>query len=237
MKPLIVDLSIDFDFFVCYPVEYDNTGLGEPDHARSAALWRQRERDGWDLRRVGDPTDADFDPVEIVQEFEDDGLDFTAVRDVGVADSHVQAHHFFAKRWKRDGEPDELRNVDAHHDIERLDEAENYLAGVLDCANWVRHLALTAPRVQIEQVFPGWLLRKYCTASPSDLPNWRWRQWPELPAFARPCFVRHIFLCLSSPWTPPHLYRTFHAMAAALEAAAGPRTLTLMEKLPLASHD
>jgi hypothetical protein len=217
VKAPIIDLSIDFDFFVKLPVEFPE--YGEPDHKRSADLWEVHNAT-WNEGHKTHIRHADFQPHDIVNQLRHRGFNFERSRKTGTFahdDSHVGAHSFFADLWKRDGEPDVLVNMDQHHDVWALGEPENYVAGVVDCANWIRHFILTS-NVGVVQIYPSFIDTKR-TERPRQIPRgrwrcWKWRDMQENPR--RNVFVRHIFAARSSPWTPPYLDMEYSLMLRAL---------------------
>jgi hypothetical protein len=130
-------------------------------------------------------------------------LDNHRTGQLGYADSHEWAYSFFLSKtrqfFKRSqayrSPPDVLLNIDAHHDCFGSRTQ-------LHCGNWLRLYEQECPGTKIVQLYPKW-------KDPGDdaEPNCkaveihRMVDWPGLDEQHR---IRHVFICRSGCWTPPH---------------------------------
>lgn len=206
----VVDISIDFDFFIREDIAWD-FGHNEDDPI-FRALWQHRYT-SVDLFTETDPARfADFSPKHILGRLMHKGIEFSALdsaqpRRLGIADSHRHAYNFFRGSNGRRRRPDVLLNIDAHHDM----WARRYRTAV-GCDNWVTALAYDWSDVDIVQVYPKWKALGLDDAPAVEstgrrkvtLTKWdRWHGWPE------GAIAGDIFVCLSGTWVPPHHDDTF----------------------------
>lgn len=202
-----IDLSIDFDFFVREDPMWD---FGHSERMLHQMLWPIRYRTTnlypeTDMERF-----ADFLPRDTLLELSHKGLKFhdparfqegeaRQMRQIGVADSHSRALEFF-----QDFEPaDQLISLDAHHDL--FNEQE------VDCGNWLVHLMDQNTSMKTTVIYPGWKESELDGEPVRDARLLRWEQWSGEPAF-----IRHIFLCRSGAWVPPHHDPQFMELVAQL---------------------
>ena len=98
----------------------------------------------------------------------------------------------------KDDEDLELINIDFHHDM--------YVTGgdTLDCGNWLRFLADIKPNAKIT-----WVRREDSQVESlgGSFPYYHTTDITEVQGE-----FDYIFLCFSSPWTPPHLMAKFAKM-------------------------
>lgn len=184
-------LSIDFDYFVdtdmetrlmCFPDGHDNF---TPDLTKF--IWDRRYEFHDNLKDIGLIPDYD-----IMCEF----LKNLKLRRAMMADSHKEIKEFFSE-IKPDEEL-ELINIDFHHDM--------YITGgnELDCGNWLRFLVDLKPDAKIT-----WVARE-----DSDIDS----LCGEFPYYITTDITEVqgefdlVFLCFSSPWTPPHLFDAYLKM-------------------------
>lgn len=210
-----VDVSIDFDFFVREDPMWD---WGHRDDLFSATvLWtvRYMERDLYKELEIAEH--ADFHPLDLAEALKSKnihmrgGLKYAA----GIADSHSWAFPFFTGR--RGGPPNYLVNIDAHHDIFQ-DGTTNH---VVQAQNWLLHLteAWEDTNTRFIQLYPRW--KDQGIERPSGLyvpPSMVMASWADWGGFREEVNVRHIFLCRSSPWVPPHFDPLFKSMVNLLGA-------------------
>lgn len=219
-KPLIVDLSIDFDFFVREKWIWD-WGHGEDttpgDDLHNNFLWQVRYQTNMvHMYTAMDPAKhADFQPtfMKLLGELALKKVMFVHGRtgEFGYADSHQHAFPFFQNtkgRTQAEREPpDMLINLDAHHDCWNGDPRD---PNKVDCGNWLRRLTGTwGDKTKYLQVYPSWAedIEKQGRVH-VDLPLQvtKWNDWTGLEV---PHRVRHVFLCRSAGWVPPHLDPVF----------------------------
>ena len=116
------------------------------------------------------------------------------------ADSHREIEKFFDK-VNRDDDL-EVINIDYHHDM--------YVTGggTLDCGNWLRHLVDLKPDTKVM-----WVRREDSDIESlsGSFPYYHTTDITEVQG-EFDC----IFICFSSPWTPPHLEDKFTDMCASL---------------------
>lgn len=184
-------LSIDFDYFVdtdidtrnmCFPDGHDNFSP-----TLTEFIWGRRyefHRELIDLEVIAD--------YEIMCQF----LKNLRGGKVLIADSHREIAQFF-KEIKAD-EDLELINIDFHHDL--------YITGGnnLDCGNWLRFLADLKPDANIK-----WVRREDSDVD-SLSGTFPYEHTTEISEVQGEFDL--IFLCFSSPWTPPHLKPHFDVM-------------------------
>jgi hypothetical protein len=224
-RPVIIDLSIDFDFFVREDLRWD---WGHHEAAEDSENWWSLN--AWMARyctssfNIFDETDprkhADVPPTQkfFIVASQSKGLLFGNKanmwkRRLGIAESHVHAFRFF----RESSTPaDMVVNIDAHHDVyTNADES-------LSCENWVSHLHQEWPTTQFVQVYPKWVDidtqwdDEYAAtiAVPLQVSTWK--------NFVAPfgAIVRDIFICRSGAWTPPHLDQQFIELVKCAPARA-----------------
>lgn len=213
MTPKLVDLSIDFDFFVREDYAWD---WGHSEGRNGFFLQMM-----WDIRYSSTPFNI-FDAVDpkewadVMPNHEffhklitDKGLRIERgarynKRRYGIAESHQTAYNFFRKSKIP---ADIVINFDAHHDVYKP------ATEPLDCGNWVSHLHRDWPTTQFWQVYPQWQdistqwdnrMEKECDV-PLKVTNWEMLRLPP------DCTLRNLFICRSGAWTPPHLDDAFLA--------------------------
>lgn len=188
-------LSIDFDYFIhasmevremCFPDGHDN--LSEQ---MTKFLWDRRYEFHDNLKDIG--LIKDYDKMC-------DFLRSLRKGKVLFADSHRDIQYLF-KEIKPDEEL-ELINIDFHHDM--------YITGGdnLDCGNWLRFLVDLKPDAKIT-----WVRREDSDIESlcGEFPYYHTTDIKEVQGE-----FDFIFLCFSSPWTPPHLYSDFLIMCSKL---------------------
>lgn len=112
------------------------------------------------------------------------------------ADSHRQIERFFSEI--RPDEELELINIDFHHDM--------FVTGgsKLDCGNWLRFLVDLKPDAKIT-----WVRREDSDTS-SFFGEFPYHHTTDISEVQGEFDL--VFLCFSSPWSPPHLYDKFMKM-------------------------
>lgn len=188
-------LSIDFDYFVdatmeervmCFPDGNDN--LSEQ---MTQYLWERRYSFHDNLKDIGVIKDYD----KMCEFFKD--LNYGRVL---FADSHREIQHLFSE-IKSDEEL-ELINVDFHHDM--------YITGGdnLDCGNWLRFLLDLKPNTKVT-----WVRREDSDLDSlsGEFPHYHTTDITEVQGD-----FDLVFVCFSSPWTPPHLFNDFLKMCGNL---------------------
>lgn len=186
-------LSIDFDYFintdidtrnVCFPNGHDDL---PPSLIRF--VWDRRYEFHDNIRNLG--VIKDFD---VMCEF----LRNSNCDHILIADSHREISKLF-DNIKEDEEL-ELINIDFHHDM-YVTGGEN-----LDCGNWLRFLVDIKPNAKIT-----WVRREDSDVDSlmGDFPYHHTTDISEVQGE-----FDAIFICFSSPWTPPHLYDKFLEMIA-----------------------
>lgn len=184
-------LSIDFDYFIdatmetremCFPDGHDNLSP-----AMTKFLWDRRYDFHDNLKDIG--VIEDYDKMcELLKN--------TECRRVLIADSHKEIEKFFSEI--RPDEDLELINIDFHHDM--------YVTGgdTLDCGNWLRFLVDLKQDAKIT-----WVRREDSDVESlsGTFPYYHTTDITEVQGE-----FDLIFICFSSPWTPPHLYDKFLEM-------------------------
>lgn len=184
-------LSIDFDYFIdasmetremCFPDGHDNLSP-----AMTRFLWDRRYEFHDNLKDIGVTKDYDT-----MCEFLSNLKGGVAL----VADSHREIENIF-KEINAD-EDLELINIDFHHDM--------YVTGgdTLDCGNWLRFLVDLKPDAKIT-----WVRREDSDVESlsGSFPYYHTTDITEVQGD-----FDYIFLCFSSPWTPPHLFDKYKLM-------------------------
>jgi hypothetical protein len=202
-----VDLSIDFDFFSREDPMWD-WGHAEGGTSQLFLI------DAWMARYTGADLWTDTDPALHADCLPEELFGQLRARNVrllpsftgrfGVAESHEEAFKFFRKG---NSPPDALLNIDAHHD------AFCGIHGRVDCANWMRYLALEkrwAAKTRIVQLYPKWKDPALDGPPGMELETHAFREWA---GFNEPHRIRHVFICRSGAWVPPHLDETFTKFA------------------------
>ena len=189
-------LSIDFDYFIdtdmdtrimCFPDGHDNFAP-----AMTQFIWNMRYDFHDNIRDLG--VIADYDKM----------CEYLKSRQVGkvlIADSHREIAQFFDS--VKPDEDLEIINIDFHHDM--------YITGgnTLDCGNWLRFLADLKPDAHIK-----WVMREDSDteALTGEFPYATTTNIDEVQGE-----FDLIFICFSSPWTPPHLKPQFDEMCKCVE--------------------
>lgn len=116
-----------------------------------------------------------------------------------VTDSHREIEKFFGKP----DEPVDLVHIDFHHDI--------FVTGgnKLDCGNWLRFLMDLKPDTNVLWV------RREDSDTESFFGEFPYPNTTDITQVQGE--FDYIFLCFSSPWTPPHLYEKFKTMASLIQ--------------------
>lgn len=190
-------LSIDFDYFV--DADEIMRTLNFPDGNDSYPkqlnnfIWDNCIRFCPDISKIGVIKDYDF-----MCEFLKNHKHLSSDR-VIATDSHREIEKFFDKVVKPN-EPLDLVHIDYHHDI--------FVTGgnKLDCGNWLRFLMDLKPDTNVL-----WVRREDSdtTSFFGDFP------YPDTTDITKvQGEFDYIFLCFSSPWTPPHLYEKFEVMVS-----------------------
>lgn len=200
-KP-VVDLSLDFDFFIREKMIWD-WGHGEGEAMGEIfrhVIWEHRYGSRLNVFEETDiGTYADFDPCTVLGQLASRNLRTGNARSrktVGVADSHLRAHDFFNDVWARDRPPAMLLQLDAHHDSWQSTKK-------MHCGNWLSALMEQHPGVRYRQAYPKW--KDPRDDGPPNVPagvDFDMQHWSEFKS--EPMRLRHIFFCLSSAWVPPH---------------------------------
>lgn len=112
------------------------------------------------------------------------------------ADSHREISRFF-KEIKPD-EDLELINIDFHHDMFVTGGSE------LDCGNWLRFLVELKPDAKITWV------RREDSDTDSLFGEFPYNHTTNITEVQGEFDL--VFVCFSSPWSPPHLYSKFADM-------------------------
>lgn len=113
-----------------------------------------------------------------------------------VSDTHKDMEKLF--RYVSEEEDLELINVDFHHDM--------FVTGgnSLDCGNWLRFLVDLKPNANIT-----WVRREDSDVN-SLFGEFPYRHTTDIKEIKEN--FDYVFLCFSSPWSPPHLYEKFVKM-------------------------
>jgi len=235
-------LSIDWDYFVREREEW------EFGHAENAdfrqLLWNMRvklfQQKGKDLMKETSLDFADPRPSEFWKSLKGLGFSFRKLRAIVVGDSHRWAFDVF-KRSNGSGPPLQettLVHFDAHHDLvynvaKFQKEAEDL---TVTCENWLLMTHLTQKGLKSLIVYPPWkgmsewndTMGVGCKLVPALK--------PVLSAFTKPCVwpnshvgkaagnVEVVYICRSSPWTPPWHDQAFSRFV---------RELSKMTKVPI----
>lgn len=212
-KPKRIGLSIDWDFFVDIP---------EPDRDNQWCTdWEQSEDWSagllnaiWVSRYAGLVTAGCVDQVKLYcfwQNFWEE-FDFLPGTTMIVQDSHSVAY-----AWAKKQRLDEIWSFDAHHDFGYA-PLTDVMHGQPSCDNWALRLA-TDHGITTHVRYPGWKIRAYSDdgLEPEHqgefgrfLDRSYWdssgeSQYETLPEFCS------VFVCRSSPWTPPWFDQQFEA--------------------------
>ena len=225
----IVDVSIDFDFFVRELPEWDfSHNDTHPDPMLyKEKLWLARYATHRLYLWTDIPTYADFLPETLFAELcGDKGLKLGDPRGrrIGVADSHRHAFEFFHAQWKLTEPPQLLLNIDAHHDCypiwtremvegERLNQIHRKVLGAempddplfdvapgLNCENWITHLFdHWRDHTRIVQLYPRW--KPMQSEKPRERPieAYHWKAWPGLDGARNPA---HLLVPLARMGSP-----------------------------------
>lgn len=237
-KPLIVDLSLDWDFFCREESEWD-FGHSESEKLMGVflvSLWHPRYaslthdlKEGTNMRKW-----ADLMPGMLPKALHDRKFHFVPKRDrkefgfsthIAFAESHKHAFSVFAASLRP---ADFVVNIDAHHDL--FSEVPH--EGALNCGNWGTALYdRWHPRgTQFIQVYPSWKFSPECHAPgareglPLGFPEappvggrevkaFSWRKWRGME---EDVYIRNIYFCRSGVWTPPHHDEEFFGLARIL---------------------
>lgn len=220
-----VDLSLDFDFWVREDPLWDY-GHAETDDPREnlihlITLWQIRYQ-SQDLYGETDMAKfADFPPEGILTALASKKLRARKIGRMMVAESHRHAYDFFRERWLRQGEPDVLVHIDAHHDLWPWTPGQPH-----SCGNWLTRLLAETP-VPTTVVYPGW--KDHGLDGPAHGPALLtdWQSWQE----PEPLTIRNVFLCRSGVWVPPHHDERFLSLAQILHMAVGRGRIDVPENI------
>lgn len=217
---MIIDLSIDFDYFVREPRHWDFGHAEVEPFIRKVWPARYAQYDLW--RETNPEVYADVPPLAFTAELKERGVRFHRSRNLGIADSHRFALPFLLKKSER-APADHLLHFDAHHDC--------YGGDRVTCENWLSHYMDQRTETKVTWVQPQWLEGK---SDHDDLPSpLRGRHIDfvtELKELQLQGMVRNVFLCRSSAWTPPHLDPLFGMLVTDLLNRAKVR-LHVMENI------
>lgn len=213
MPPLLVDLSIDFDFWCREDYRWDWGHGTRHSPLIDNTLWefRYRHMGAQALANETDPrTHADFPPDQLLTQLRFRGLDVRrGYLQLHIADSHEHIMDVLTAS----PDPGLVINIDAHHDSYSSSSEE------LNCGNWVSHYAKLRQKPRLWHVYPKWQNKPgeelYHAKRLVRMP---WSEPWNLPAGAQ---LRYVFLCRSRQWVPPHLDNEFIAMARALATYSG----------------
>jgi hypothetical protein len=205
----VVDLSLDWDFWSPEDPWWDwgHGEGGKTDGLFLATIWAiryrsTRGRDGAhvDLFAATSHDRADFPPEDLLPKLRTRGVRAQGRRGVlGVGESHLDALGFLLS----DTPPDALVHLDAHHDCycpDLYDLGQRY---PINCGNWFQSYILKRPTVDVTFVAPTWQDEMHLKPGPTARPLIVAR-WPDWPGLGRPHRLRHVFLCRSGAWVPPH---------------------------------
>lgn len=189
-------LSIDFDYFIdttievrdwCFPDGHDNF-----PPSMTEFIWGRRYELHEEIKDIGIIPD-----YEVICNF------LNSLKDGKVlfADSHREIAKFFSEI--KPEEELEVINIDFHHDM--------YITGgdTLDCGNWLRFLVDLKPDAKIK-----WVRREDSDVESLSgvFPYYHTTNISEVQGE-----FDLIFLCFSSPWTPPHLFNDYKVMSMILD--------------------
>lgn len=189
-------LSIDFDYFI--DTDYKTRSEIFPDGSDYQSdteiekAWEECYKEYPQLKNIG-ILKEDFEYICSVLSEQD-------TTKVLVADSHKHIERFFKEVKDK---PLELVHIDFHHDM--------FVTGgnELDCGNWLRFLIDQNPFTDVL-----WIRRE-----DSDTTS----LFGEFP-YPNSTNIKDvtgdfdlIFICFSSPWTPPHLKEFFNKMLLHLD--------------------
>ena len=184
-------LSIDFDYFVDTDIDtrlfYFPDGNDNLSDYLTSVIWDRCYDFNNSLKDIG-----------VIEDFNTicDFLSTQTPKKLLVADSHREIEKFF-KDIKQDEEL-ELINIDFHHDM--------FITGgnTLDCGNWLRFLVDLKPDAKIT-----WI-RREDSDTDSLLGEFPYHDSTDISEVQGNFDL--IFICFSSPWTPPHLHKKFEEM-------------------------
>lgn len=188
-------LSIDFDYFIDTDMEtrlmYFPDGNDNLSEQLNKFIWDNCYRCKEDLKQLG--VIKDF-------EFMCNFLQTLTPRRVLVADSHREIEKFFSE--VAPDEDVELINIDFHHDM--------FVTGgnKLDCGNWLRFFADIKPDAKIT-----WVKREDSDHE-SLFGKFPFNETTDITEIQGEFDL--VFICFSSPWTPPHLYEKFLEMVSCI---------------------
>lgn len=210
---MIVDISIDFDYFVRELPKWD---LGHrEEQVFIGPAWAARYG-SIDLHRETNPlVHADAAPHKFDEELNKHGLRFYHTRNVGIAESHKEASPFLLAHSKR-VPADMLINFDAHHDCYAdYKRPHNPKEHDLSCENWLQLYMDARPTTRVVWVKPKWNtpLNSEGQINRTKLgrsrPSKEGRRIDEVTLLrdlnVQFGTVRNVFLCRSGAWVPPHL--------------------------------
>lgn len=189
-------LSIDFDYFV--DTDMDTRLIYFPDGndnlpvKMNRYIWNRCYDFKEELKNIG--VIKDYDTIC-------NFLSTQTPKKVLVADSHREMEKLFS-----DINPDEdleLINIDFHHDM--------FVTGgdKLDCGNWLRFLIDLKPDTKITWV------RREDSDTDSLFGEFPYHHTTDISEVQGEFDL--IFICFSSPWTPPHLYNKFEEMVKTIK--------------------
>ena len=190
-------LSIDFDYFVDTDLEtrsfYFPDGNDNLPHELNLFIWNNCYSFKEELRSIGVIKDYDY-MCELLKNLKP--------RKTLIADSHREIEKFFDD--VRSSDKVELVHIDFHHDM--------FVTGgdKLDCGNWLRFFADIKPDAKIT-----WVKREDSSRE-SMFGEFPYNETTDITEVKGDFDL--VFLCLSTPWTPPHLYDKFKEMCKALNS-------------------
>ena len=257
----IVDISIDFDFFVRELPEWDlthNNSCPDPMLFKQM-LWTVRYATHRLYEWTRMETYADFLPSALFERLIGDKgfrLGPQTGRSIGIADSHRLAFEFFHNLWKTTTPPDALINIDAHHDCypswsSEMVKGDRYCRTVeaiiggqpldidtlheaapgLRCDNWLTYLFdHWQDHTHFVQLYPKWKALDVDKAPQRLLPMFHFNDWKGFGGANHSLQIRHIFVCRSPEWVPPHHDTRFLELLSACVQLGG--KTRFLEKLP-----
>lgn len=188
-------LSIDFDYFIDTTMEIREMNFPDGNDNFSPKIteiiWNRCYDFYEGLNKIG--VIKDYDKMcEFLKNLKSGKVLF--------ADSHREIEKFFSE--VKQNEDLELIHIDFHHDM--------YITGgeTLDCGNWLRFLAELKPNLNVT-----WIRRSDSdtTSLCGDFP---YKHTTDISTVQGEFDL--IFVCFSSPWTPPHLHDHFLKMCGTL---------------------
>ena len=197
-------LSIDWDFFLPDSFPYD-WGHGETNSIFYEIIWGMRANNR-PIKGGPRAMDAYVHDQSMLKDFWGKAIIGSPAM-VFASDSHLDAYRVLADMLGSRNV--EVTNLDAHHDC----GYQHKVKDKPDCGNWLQRLGKRVKNAT--QVYPAWRRE-----SPEGEPRLKLafprevRYWPDMA----PVKADIVFVCRSSPWTPPW---SDQAWLSFLEAAKG----------------